>query len=317
VLVVGALAAVLETRTVEVPVEARRSIRVECAVGTMTRVVFPEPLLTLRWSRGAREALGARLRSTAPVGIVEVQPTRLDTSGSLEARGPSQAVNVDLTVVPKGAPLEVRLVITGARRLEELGADRAASTPSTALEVMPARGTLSDANSLPARGDGAVETTSEPSAVGSAASLGGVGPETAAPQGLSFASADVLSLPALRKANVAGLPNTEVVPIGRREVQPGRREVVLLDALQGRDWVWFRFLVQGGARDHVEGLSWDNRQVDSYQAETLGRDLRLVVRIPRRLVKAKSKATLCVGGGEYRFRLRAGTLGALFGGPFQ
>src|SRR5438093_1240032 len=100
-----ALAAALEIRTVEVLAEARRPIRVECAVGTVTRLVFPEQLLTLRWSKGARDALGARLRSTEPVGIVEVQPAKLAPPSSVEARGPSWTLNVELTVVPSGAPL--------------------------------------------------------------------------------------------------------------------------------------------------------------------------------------------------------------------
>jgi hypothetical protein len=207
--------------------------------------------------------------------------------------------------------------MTGARRLEELGVGNGASTPSTAVGVIPARGALVGANSPTARGDGAVETINERSAEGSAGSSGGAGQETAAPRGPSIAAAPVFQLPALRKASLAELLNAEVVPIGRREVQPGRRDVVLLDALQAKDWVWLRFLVPGGARDHVEGLSWDDRQVGSYQAETLRGDLRLVVRISRQLFRAKSKAILRVGRGEYRFPLRAGTLGGLFGGPFQ
>src|SRR5260370_28085869 len=167
----------METRTVEVSVEAGRSIRVECAVGTMTRLVFPERLLTLRWSKGAREALGARLSATAPVGIVEVRPTRLDTSGLVQARGPSQTVDVELTVVPNGVPLEVRLVMTGTRRLEELGVGSAASNPSTAVSVVPARA-LEGTNSPTARRDEAVERTNEPTADDSVASSGGAGQET-------------------------------------------------------------------------------------------------------------------------------------------
>ncbi len=317
-LVAGALAAALETRTVEVPVEARRSIRVECAVGTMTRVVFPEQLLTLRWSRGAREALGARLRSTAPVGIIEVQPTRVATSGSIEARGPSQTVNVELTVVPKGAPLEVRLVLTRAGVLDKGGVDSAAATLSAAAALLPARGAVAGTDRPPAGGDGARETANEPSAEGGSATPGGTASETAALQGFSVAAAlSALSMPAPPKVSLAGLRDAEVVPIGRREVQPGRREVVLLEALRAKDWVWLRFLVRGGARERVEGVRWDDRQVDSYQAEALGGDLRLLLQVPRRFVKSTSKVTLRVSGGEYRFPLRAGTLGALLGGPFQ
>ncbi len=312
-LVAGALVAALETRTVEVSVEVGRSIRVECAVGMMTRVVFPERLLTLRWSRRARETLGARLRSTAPVGIVEVQPTRLDTSGALEARGPSETVKVELSVVPKGVPLEVRLVMTAAREVQEL--ERAASRPSTAVAQIGAKGSPAGAKGRSC-GAEALETIHEPSAEGSPASSEGVGREATPRQGLNVTGTPVSSLPVLQKRQFGGLLNAGVVPIGRREVQPGRRDVVLLDALEGRDWVWLRFLVQGGGRDHIEGLWWDDRQVDSHQADVVRGDLQLVVRIPRRLVKAKSKATLRVGGGEYRFPLRAGTLRALFGGPF-
>jgi hypothetical protein len=316
VLVAVAVVAALETRTVEVAVEARRSVRVECAVGIMTRVVFPERLLTLRWSRGAREGLGARLRSTAPVGMVEVQPTRVDTSGALEAQGPSQTVIVELSVVPKGVPLEVRLVMSAARRPEELGVDGAVSTRGTALAQIPAKGSLAGSKGPMADGNGAVETTHEPSAEGSAPSSEGAGREANTRQGLSVDGAHVSSLSVPQARRFGGLLNSEVVLIGRREVQPGRRDVVLVDALQAKDWVWLRFVMPGGARDHVEGVSWDDREVDSYQVETLRRDLRLVVRIPRVLVKPESKATVRVGGGEYRFPLRAGTLRALLGGPF-
>lgn len=314
-LVTVAVVAALETRTVEVPVEARRSVRVECAVGIMTRVVFPERFLTLRWSRGAREGLGARLRSTAPVGIVEVQPTRVDTSGTLEAQGPSQTVNVELTVVPKGVPLEVRLVMSGARKPEELRVDGAVFTPGTALAQIPG-GSSAGSKGAMAHSDGAVETTHEPSAEGSAASSEGAGREANARQGLSLDGAHISSLPIPQTRRLGGLLKSELVLIGRREVQPGRRDVVLLDALQAKDWVWLRFIVPGGAQDHVQGVWWDDREVDSYQTEALRGDLRLVVRIPRALVKAESKATLRVGGGEYRLPLRAGTLRALFGGPF-
>src|SRR5260221_1501078 len=106
------LATALEIRTVEVPAELRRPIGIECVFGALTRVVFPEQLLTLRWSKGAREALGARLRSTEPVGIVEVQPARLAASSSVEAHGPSWTLNIELAVVPSGAPLEIRIVLT-------------------------------------------------------------------------------------------------------------------------------------------------------------------------------------------------------------
>jgi hypothetical protein len=205
--------------------------------------------------------------------------------------------------------------MTGTRRLEELGVGGAASNPSTVVSVVPARA-LVGTNSPTARGDGAVETTNEPTAEDSVVSSGGAGQETAAPQGLNIAAAPAFRS-RLRKASLVELLNAEVVPIGRREVQPGRREVVLLEALQAKDWVWLRFVVLGGAGNHVEGLWWDDRQVESYQAEALRGDLRLVVQIPRELFKAKSKAILRIGGGEYRFPLRAGTLAALFGGPFQ
>jgi hypothetical protein len=290
------LAAALEIRTLEVPAELRRPIRIECAVGALTRVVFPEQLLTLRWSKGAREALGARLRSTEPVGIVEVQPARLAASSSVEAHGPSWTLNLELTVVPTGAPLEIRIVLTPgperATALDEVGQKPRDATPVGDASGEGDRGVVSAGH----------ERVDLPAATGAVSSE------------LSNKLAD---LSALSKVDLAGLLAAEVVPIGRREVQPGRRDVVLVDALRGENWVWLRFAVRGGARESVEGVRWEHGAVDSYLAEASGEDLRIVVQVPRALVESKSKVTLQVAGGEYRFPLNSGTLGAFLRGLFR
>ncbi len=117
--------------------------------------------------------------------------------------------------------------------------------------------------------------------------------------------------------DLGGMLEAEIVPIGRREVQPGRREVVLLDAFRSKDWVWLRFAVRGGARDRVDGLWLGKDRLVSYLAEQSGGDLRLVVQVRRALLSSKSKVTLSVGGGEYRFAVRSGTVGALLGSLFH
>ncbi len=288
------LAAALEIRTIEVPAELRRPIRVECAVGALTRVVFPEQLLTLRWSKGAREALGARLRSTEPVGIVEVQPARLAASSSVEAHGPSWTLNIELAVVPSGAPLEIRI-----------------GTASDEADLKPGDGAPTAVVDGSSKGDrGVVSAGHEGVGADLPAATGAVLPEP------GNKAPDRLDLPA-RKLDLAGLLAAEVVPIDRREVQPGRHDVVLVDALRGEDWVWLRFAVRGGARESVEGVRWEHGAVDSYVAEASGQDLRIVVQVPRALVKSKSKVTLQVAGGEYRFPLNSGTLGAFLRGLFQ
>lgn len=298
------LAAALEIRTIEVPAELRRPIRVECAVGALTRVVFPEQLLTLRWSKGAREALGARLRSTEPVGIVELQPARLAASSSVEAHGPSWTLNIELAVVPSGAPLEIRIVLT-PRSVPEKG------TASDEADQKPGDGAPTAVVDASSEGDrGVVSAGHERVGADLPAATGAVPPEPGnkAPDPLA------LSVP---KLDLAGLLAAEVVPIGRREVQPGRHDVVLVDALRGEDWVWLRFAVRGGARERLEGVRWEHGAVDSYLAEASGQDLRIVVQVPRALVKSKSKVTLQVAGGEYRFPLNSGTLGAFLRGLFR
>ncbi len=310
----------LQVRTVELPAELARHIRVECPVGTVTRIVFPEPLLTLRWSKGTREAVGARLRSTEPVGIVELEPARLASPGSLEARGPSRTLTIELTVVPKGGPLEVRLVLNHANgEAPETGAasDGAGATRSGSLGSV--EGAVAKNNKATGGVDPPQPLSGEPSSSGPATKA----PEAASDQAVQAepraTGVRLAAVPpaAASKVDLTGLLAAEVVPIGRRELQPGRHEVVLVDALHGRDWVWLRFVVRGGAGEPVEGVRSEQGPVASYQAEASGEDLRIVVQVPRALVKSKSKVTLHVAGGEYRFPLNSGTLGAFLKGLFQ
>jgi hypothetical protein len=298
----------LETRTVEVPVDDGRPIRVECAISTLTRLIFPEQLLTLRWSKGAREALGAHLRSTAPVGIVEVQPTKPATTGSIEARGPSQTLKVEITVVPKGAPIEVRLVITRAKMQESgqpVATDRAPAPPTP-------KGAAGAGE--PLRNGGPLAGGSEPSVEEPLAGMRNAKPEEEAREA---PGPTALSPPAPPNLNLAGLVTAEVLPIGRREIQPGRREVVLVDLLRSQDWLWLRFTVCRGAGQHVDDLRWEHGRVDTYLTEAVGEDLRIVVQVPRALATPKSMVTLRIGGGEYQFRLRPGTLTAFVRQLFQ
>src|SRR5260221_7840488 len=256
------LATALEIRTVEVPAEPRRPIRVECAVGALTRVVFPEQLLTLRWSKGAREALGARLRSTEPVGIVEVQPARLAASSSVEAHGPSWTLNIELAVVPSGAPLEIRIILT-PRPVPEKG------TASDEADLKPGDGAPTAVVDGSSKGDrGVVSAGHEGVGADLPAATGAVLPEP------GNKAPDRLDLPA-RKLDLAGLLAAEVVPIDRREVQPGRHDVVLVDALRGEDWVWLRFAVRGGARERVEGVGWEHAARDPSYAGGPGQNPRL------------------------------------------
>jgi hypothetical protein len=108
------------------------------------------------------------------------------------------------------------------------------------------------------------------------------------------------------------------VTIDRREGLPGQPEMVLVDALRGDEWVWLRFRLEGGAMSRIESVSWEHGEVSSFVQEPVGRDLRVIVQMPRAPMTKKTRVSLrVVRGPSYRFALTARTLTALFRGLLQ
>jgi hypothetical protein len=118
--------------------------------------------------------------------------------------------------------------------------------------------------------------------------------------------------------DLEGLLHATPVPIDRREGLPGQKEMVLVDALRGDKWIWLRFRLEGGAPSRIERVWWPHGDIASFTQEAAGRDLRVVVQVPRALVDRKTRVSLKVERGPlYKFPLRSSTLAGLFRRVFE
>jgi hypothetical protein len=119
--------------------------------------------------------------------------------------------------------------------------------------------------------------------------------------------------PAPPALDLQGLLRATPRAIDRREGLPGQRPMVLKDALFGDEWVWLRFQLEGGASDRVDRVWWEQGDIAAYVQEVSGKDLRIVVQIPRAAVSKKTRVSLRVAAGPaYRFALTPSTLTNFF-----
>ena len=93
--------------------------------------------------------------------------------------------------------------------------------------------------------------------------------------------------PVASTLDLEGLLRATPQEVDRREGLPGQRPMVLKDALHGEDWIWLRFLLEGGAGEQVDRVWWEQGDIKTYVQEVAGKDLRIVVQVP---------------GGEFRRR---------------
>ncbi len=113
--------------------------------------------------------------------------------------------------------------------------------------------------------------------------------------------------------DLQGLLRATPRAIDRREGLPGQRPMVLKDALFGDEWVWLRFHLEGGASARVDRVWWEQGDITTYVQEASGKDLRIVVQIPRGAVSKKTRVSLRVAAGPaYRFALTPSTLTSFF-----
>lgn len=113
--------------------------------------------------------------------------------------------------------------------------------------------------------------------------------------------------------DLQGLLRATPRTIDRREGLPGQRPMVLKDALFGDEWVWLRFNLEGGASARVDRVWWEKGDITTYVQEASGKDLRVVVQIPRAAVTKKTRVSLRVADGPaYRFALTPSTLTSFF-----
>jgi hypothetical protein len=119
--------------------------------------------------------------------------------------------------------------------------------------------------------------------------------------------------PAPPALDLQGLLRATPRAIDRREGLPGQRPMVLKDALFGDEWVWLRFHLEGGALARVDRVWWEQGDITTYVQEASGKDLRIVVQIPRAAVSKKTRVSLRVAAGPaYRFALTPSTLTSFF-----
>jgi hypothetical protein len=113
--------------------------------------------------------------------------------------------------------------------------------------------------------------------------------------------------------DLQGLLRATPRAIDRREGLPGQRPMVLKDALFGDEWVWLRFNLEGGASARVGRVWWEQGDITTYVQEENGKDLRIIVQIPRAAVSKKTRVSLRVAAGPaYRFALTPSTLTNFF-----
>ena len=124
---------------------------------------------------------------------------------------------------------------------------------------------------------------------------------TPAPVALSTAATAAPPAPAAPATEVAELLRAETIAVGRREGLPGESEMVLVDALNGRSSVWLRFLLERGAAETVETVTWEKGRATDVVAEPVGKDLRIVAALPREALGRRSLVSVRVGGRTYDF----------------
>lgn len=272
--------AIAEAQTITLPRDASREpIRLPCSLNRTTRIVFPEPLRQLKAPGRSSSPLQLVVERTKPEGVISVRPTAHPSRMTVEFRGPTVALTLLLESTPSGEASEVRL--------------RFPQTPPP---------------------EPAVESALEPRASPSPVATPEV-PPPAAPSAARLPMAERPSetpppSPAASVFDLEGVLRARPVAIARSEGLPGQRPMVLVDALQGERWVWFRFALEGGALSRVARVGWEQGEITTYVQEAEGKDLRVIVQVPRAAVSASAHLSLEVESGPtYTFALGSRSLG--------
>jgi hypothetical protein len=288
--------ATAQVRTIVLTDDVRgKPIVVSCRVAQTTRVLFPEPSKRLKVSPGAKEQLGIRFVATQPRAVVEVTPVSAGASGTIEFTGVSGVLTVRLAAIDGSAASEVRLA------LPEVAAPvKAIPTASPRPTTVGTPRPLPKATRSPTNSEPVVPPSLAPAPAGSL--LPSASPPvptptpTASPSPTPVPAPTATASPAVAPLDVSELLQLRPVVIGRREGLPGQRPVVLEDALKSQSNVWLRFRVVGGSKDKIASISWEHGPLTSFLQASEGKDLRVVVRLPRAEVSKKSRVRIRLEG---------------------
>ena len=237
-----AAVASLPVRSVELPADASRPILVRCPKDQTTRIVLPERVSRLTASAGAKESLGLAVEQYSPFGILAVQPASHPVSGRVVVRGPTRTLVLQLESSASGVASEVRFTLAAPAPPPIAASPAPAELPAGEPDLRAAT-PLGQASPGP---NGEVEQQE---------------PETPSEEAAATAASAMGEAPSERASlDLEGLLAARPVSIGRREGLPGQKQVVLVDALQGDTWVWFRFVVRGVVRLGHEVSGRDGRR---------------------------------------------------------
>jgi hypothetical protein len=303
-----------EVRTITLNDRAQeKAVRLSCTVARTTRVVFPEPSQRLKVSAGAKERLGIRFVAALPRATVEVTPVAAGASGTIEFTGASGVLTLLITAVESEMASDVRLAFPDpppvsrpeqrappapTRQTPVVARIPPALTPtppSASPQVRPAA-TPTPIASVSQLTAGPPSPTPEPTSAQSPQLLSGAG------QGPTPTASPSAMVPPL---DVSELLQLRPVAIGRREGLPGQRPLILEDALKSDANVWLRFRLVGGSKERVGAISWEHGPLTSFLQAPQGKDLRLIVRLPRPNVNKKTRVRIRLEGekGDRSFAL--------------
>jgi hypothetical protein len=293
----------LAVRTVVLPADSKTPVLVRCPIHETTRIVLPEPLWQLKGSAQDKAALGVRIERTKPTAALIVRPSMHPTRVRLEFRGPTRVLELVIETTGRENGSEPRLVAG------------APSTPPAAPSAPPASLTP-EAVAVVAPPSASPPTRDDPPPADTTTAAAGTALTPPAP---SLPPPSIPPAPALTDtAGSSELVWAKRVTIGRREGLPGQPVMILVDALGGRESIWFRFRLEGGAPERVARVSWEQGDVTTFDQDLDGKDRRIVVRLPKDRVTPRTRLELKLESGpSYRFALSAPTLSNLLKSAFQ
>jgi hypothetical protein len=316
-----ALAAGAAVPVQDVPVPLRAGskaapVRLTCPLQQTTRIVISQPLVRLSVDPPAAvETLGITPEKNKPVAVFTIAPTQHPASGTIYLQLRDRAIVIAVKTAKEGVGAEIRLNLE-LQPPSTQAASTSVGTPRPVTPNAPASPATKPAVS-PASGPpptmappvGVASPTAPPVTIAAALptpppSLAPTTPTTipaAPPTTLLKASPS----PEAVGLDLMGLLAAKPVRIGRTEGLPGQKTMVLEDGLKGERYIWLRFVLKGGAKEHVEKVSAEWGLIDTFmavQAEN-AKDLKFVVQLDREKLK-KTKAAVSIhlaGGPTYKF----------------
>ena len=261
---------------------------------------------------GSLAAAAALALWTTGGGVASMRPQApLDAAPVSAPRAPAPPPIVEATPVALAAP--ARIAAGPAPR-----PTAPAVAPVTSATAMPSAPPIAEPSPEPSPPASPLAvTTAAPPPAPSVASEAAATPPPAPPRAAERA-AERPAEPSPAGMHLDGLLRAKSVNVGRHEGLPGQRPMVLVDALHGEEWIWFRFRLEGGASLRIARVSGERGEIASVVQEPSGGDLRVIVQVPRAAVTRSARLVLEVQDGPaYTFALGSRSLGRVLKDLFQ